>query len=288
MKIIFDCGSTKTSVALITPDGLPQHLNLANGYNAISGGDDELYTLISACAEIVSAHTHINEVYYYGAGCATPQAYERVREQLGRLFTEAEINVGTDMLGAARAVCGHTPGIVGILGTGSNSCIYDGERISANISPLGYILGDEGSGAVLGRLFLGMLLKNQFSTILKQRFEERFHMDIPGIITRVYRTPRPNAFLASFAPFIAENSHMHEVSEFLYREFSRFVAYNLMNYPSFPTLPVHLVGSIAVHFRRHIEKAIQARGGHIGNVTDTPIQGLASYHSRPQLQNNHT
>lgn len=279
MKIIFDCGSTKTSVALISPDRPTRYVDLANGYNAMSGGDDELYKLMSDCDEITPARALVNEVWFYGAGCATPQACGRVMTQLDRIFNNAAITVGSDMLGAARAVCGHSPGIVGILGTGSNSCVYDGERITANISPLGYILGDEGSGAVLGRLFLGMLLKKQFPPRLRQRFEERYHMDIPEIITRVYRTPRPNAFLASLAPFIAENSHMPEISEFLDREFSRYVTYNLMNYPAFPTLPVHLVGSIAVHFRRHIEKAIQAQGGHIGNVTNTPIQGLASYHS---------
>lgn len=279
MKIIFDCGSTKTSVVLISSDGTPIHFSLSNGYNAISGGDDELYALILPCKEIMSVSSHLKEVYFYGAGCATSKACNRVLSQLVRLFTNASITVDTDMLGAARAVCGHTSGIVGILGTGSNSCTYDGSRITANISPLGYILGDEGSGAVLGRIFLGMLLKNRFPAILRQKFEAQYHMDIPEIITRVYRSQRPNAFLASFAPFIAENSHMPEVSDFLFNEFTRYVTHNLMNYPEFPSLPVHLVGSIAVHFREFIGKAIQASGGHIGNVTDTPIQGLATYHS---------
>ncbi len=124
-----------------------------------------------------------------------------------------------------------------------------------------------------------MLLKNQFPTRLKQLFEARFHLDIPDIITRVYRTPRPNAFLASFAPFIAENAHIPEISTFLYDEFSRYVTYNLMNYTAFPELPIHLVGSIALHFRHHIEKAVNDKGGHIGNITATPIIGLATYHS---------
>lgn len=281
MKIIFDCGSTKTSVALISSDAGSTHMALSGGYNAVTGGDNELYGLMSAHADIMSVSSHIKEVYFYGAGCASPQACNRVSTQLSHLFVNAAINVDTDMLGAARAVCGHTSGIVGILGTGSNSCTYDGSRITSNISPLGYILGDEGSGAVLGRIFIGMLLKNRFPAILRQKFETRYHIDIPEIIARVYRSPQPNAFLASFAPFIAENSHMPEVSDFLFDEFTRYVTYNLMNYAAYPALPVHLVGSIAVHFREHIEKAIHASGGRIGNVTDTPIQGLVTYHSRP-------
>lgn len=279
MKIIFDCGSTKTSVALIAHDRQPHYTDLAGGYNAMSGGDTELHSLIAACDDIMAACGNISEVHFYGAGCATPQACARVSSQLGKLFTSAEINVSTDMLGAARAVCGHTAGIVGILGTGSNSCTYDGTGITANVSPLGYILGDEGSGAVLGRLFLGMLLKNRFPAPLRQKFEERYHMDTPDIITRVYRAPQPNAFLASFAPFIAENSYLPEVSAFLFNEFTRYVTHNLMNYPSYPTLPVHLVGSIAIHFRTHIEKAVHASGGRIGNVTNAPIHGLVTYHS---------
>lgn len=281
MKIIFDCGSTKTSVAIISSDSPTLHLDLANGYNALTGGDNELRTLISSHPAMDPSRTSARQIHYYGAGCATPQACHRVGSQLAGIFPQAEIHINSDMLGAARAVCGDTPGIVGILGTGSNSCQYDGKEITANVSPLGYILGDEGSGAVLGRRFLSMLLKNQFPIRLKQLFEARFHLDIPDIITRVYRTPRPNAFLASFAPFIAENASIPEISTFLYDEFSRYVTYNLMNYKAFPELPVHFVGSIALHFRHHIEKAVNNKGGHIGNITDSPIIGLATYHSMP-------
>lgn len=280
MKIIFDCGSTKTSVAIISSDSPTLHFDLANGYNALTGGNDELRTLISSHPAMDSSRILARQIHYYGAGCATPQACHRVGTQLADIFPQADIHINCDMLGAARAVCGDTPGIVGILGTGSNSCLYDGKEITANVSPLGYILGDEGSGAVLGRRFLGMLLKNQFPDSLKQLFEARFHLDIPDIITRVYRSPRPNAFLASFAPFIAEHSHIPEVSAFLYDEFSRYVTYNLMNYRAFPELPVNLVGSIALHFRHHIEKAVKSKGGHLGNITDTPVIGLAAYHSK--------
>lgn len=280
MKIIFDCGSTKTSVAIIPPDGSVIYTDLANGYNAMSGGDDDFYRLASADETISAMGTYISEIHFYGAGCATSQACERVRSQLARLFpnTGMNINVESDMLGAARAVCRHSAGIVGILGTGSNSCSYDGEKITANVSPLGYILGDEGSGAVLGRLFLGLLLKNQFPDILRQKFENRYKMDIPEIITKVYRSPRPNAFLASFAPFIAENAAMPEIERFLHDEFSRYVRHNLLSYPEFPSLPIYLIGSIATNFHRYIAKSIAEYGGRIGNVVKAPLHGLVEYH----------
>lgn len=280
MKIIFDCGSTKTSAAIIPPEGPVHYTHLANGYNAMSGSDDDFYRLASADGTLSSLQASISEIHFYGAGCATPQACERVQAQLQRLFPQAgaDIHVDSDMLGAARAVCRRTAGIVGILGTGSNSCSYDGDRITANISPLGYILGDEASGAVLGRLFLGMLFKNQFPGELRQKFVERYRMDIPEIITRVYRAPRPNAFLASFAPFIAENASLPEVERFLHDEFSRYVRYNLMNYPDFHQLPIHFIGSIAEHFRTHISKAVHDAGGHMGTIVRTPLEGLVSYH----------
>lgn len=280
MKIIFDCGSTKTSVAIIPPDSPVHYTDLANGYNAMSGGDDDFYMLASADENLSSLHTPISEIHFYGAGCATTQACERVQAQLQRLFPQASTNihVASDMLGAARSVCQHTAGIVGILGTGSNSCSYDGDRITANIPPLGYILGDEASGAVLGRLFLGMLFKNQFPGELRQKFTERYRMEIPEIITRVYRSPRPNAFLASFAPFIAENASMPEVERFLHDEFSRYVRYNLMNYPEFHQHPIHFIGSIAEHFRTHISKAVHDSGGRIGTIVRAPLEGLVTYH----------
>lgn len=279
MKLIFDCGSTKTSIAIISSVKLSIHSDIAAGFNAVTGNSDDLVSIIKSCGNLADISNDIEDIRYYGAGCATDEAMERVNHGLERMFPKAMIHIHSDMLGAARSVCGKDKGIVGILGTGSNSCVYDGEKITANISPLGYVLGDEGSGAVLGRLFLGKLLKNRFPDSVKKDFFDTYRLSIADIITQVYRSPRPNAFLASFAPFISKHTSCNEIQDFLIEEFTRFVTYNLSNYHEFPELPVNLVGSIALHFQTYIEEAIRRQGGKIGNVTNSPIEGLARYHS---------
>ena len=172
MILIFDSGSTKTTVAKVSDsDTLAEFIPLSRGINAMTVKNGELKGLISECDALLSDAEHVGEVYYYGAGCATDEACERIRTDLSLLFRNSRIEVSSDMLGAARAACGNSAGIVGILGTGSNSCLYDGRDIVENVSPLGYILGDEGSGAVLGRLFLGRLLKGQFCNDVLKDFK---------------------------------------------------------------------------------------------------------------------
>lgn len=280
MRIVFDSGSTKIAAALIdTATGSAEIIELPAGYNALSGQDGDLTALIAGEYRLMNAAPRVRYVYYYGAGCATMDACRRVVRELKSLFANSDISVDTDMLGAARAVCGNDPGIVGILGTGSNSCLYDGSQITANVSPLGYILGDEGSGAVLGRLFIGMLFKGQFPTAVHKEFDNRYHLEVTDIITRVYRQPAPNAFLASFAPFIAECATRYpEVADFLKDEFSRYVRHNLVRYEGFDCLPVHFVGSIARNFRDYLSHALACHGGHIGTVISAPIERLADYH----------
>lgn len=282
MRIVFDSGSTKIAVALIdSQSGGYEIIELPAGYNALSGQDGELTSLVAGVHELMEVSSRVRYIYYYGAGCATPGACSRVVDELGKLYPSAEISVDSDMLGAARAVCGDAPGIVGILGTGSNSCLYDGHRITANVSPLGYILGDEGSGAVLGRLFIGMLFKGQFSSDLRVEFDNKYHLEVADIITRVYRQPSANAFLASFAPFIAEVArHYTDVSEFLDAEFSRYVRHNLVRYEGFDRLPIHFVGSIARNFKDYLSRAIERFGGHLGTVVSAPIESLADYHKK--------
>lgn len=280
MKIIFDSGSTKIAAALVdTQSGINEFVDISTGYNALSGQDGELTSLIAGARKLMDIFSRVRYIYYYGAGCATPDACSRVAYELGKLYPAADIFVDSDMLGAARAVCGDEPGIVGILGTGSNSCLYNGSEIAANVSPLGYILGDEGSGAVLGRLFIGLLFKGQFPAALSEEFDIRYGLGVGDIITRVYRQPAANAFLASFAPFIADAARRYpEVAEFLNAEFSRYVRHNLVRYDGFDRLPVHFVGSIACNFKEYLASALTRHGGHLGTVISAPIENLADYH----------
>lgn len=277
MKLIFDSGSTKTSVALV--NGSESHIfDLPAGHNAISAKDGELASLISSSALLIRNASAITDLYFYGAGCATPESCRRVATELSDIFTTAHIEVASDMLGAARAACGHSPGIVGILGTGSNSCLYDGRLIVDNVPALGYIIGDEGSGAVLGRLFVERLYKGLFGPHLIHEFECCFHITAFDIITRVYREPQANAFLASFAPFILKKCDREDVNRFVIDEFLRYIRYNLRHYDGFDRLPIHFIGSIASYFKAQLTSALREEGKSLGLVIQSPITPLTKYH----------
>lgn len=215
-------------------------------------------------------------IYFYGAGCL-PSAALRVSEALRHFFPEAHIEVESDLLGAARALCQHRAGIACILGTGSNSCLYDGERITQNISPLGYILGDEGSGACLGKHFVADCLKGQFPARLRDALLEELHTDVAGIIERVYRQPQANRFLASIAPFIHRHKDEEEVHTFLLHRFGEFFRRNVLPYPK--RLPVSFTGSVAWHFRTEVEESARSCGLATGTFLQSPIGKLAEYHN---------
>ncbi len=221
----------------------------------------------------------IVSVHFYGAGC-TPQKCHIVREALLQHF-DGHIEVSSDMLGAARGLCGNSSGIVGILGTGANSCLYDGKAIVSNISPLGYILGDEGSGAVIGRLFLGALLKNQLFPGLKEHFLDTYQLSVGEIIEKVYRGAEPNRFLASFAPFIRSHTDRSEVYALVSEAFCTFIRRNIAQYTDYTKVPVHFTGSIAYYFKDILEESCTQEGIRIGQVLKSPAEGLIRYHSQP-------
>jgi N-acetylglucosamine kinase-like BadF-type ATPase len=191
---------------------------------------------------------------------------------------EGEIEVNSDMLGTARALCGREAGIACILGTGSNSCYYDGKNIVANVSPLGFILGDEGSGAVLGKLFIGSLLKNQLTEGLKETFLDEYKLTPAEIIDRVYRKPFPNRFLATFSPFIAKHIEDNSIQLLVKNAFSDFFRRNVMQY-DYRTCKVHFCGSIAHFYRDSLIEAANELQLNIGTIAQTPMDGLVAYHS---------
>ena len=181
--------------------------------------------------------------------------------------------VESDLLGAARALCGRSEGIACILGTGSNSCHYDGTRISANISPLGWILGDEGSGAVLGRRLVGDVLKGEFSPELCEAFTEETGLTRTTIINKVYREPMPNRWLASLVPFLGRHRNDARVRQFLIDEFRRFLRRNVAKYQRLD-LPVHFVGGIASSYQDELAEALRLEGMQLGRILKRPIDGI--------------
>lgn len=271
--LLADSGSTKTTWRLGTLEVKTK------GINPFFTTSDEIVQLLKEelCPHLTS--NRLDEVHLYGAGC-TPDKSPVVLDALHQLFTAQIITVQSDMLGAARALCQHQPGIACILGTGANSCSYDGKDIVANVSPLGYILGDEGSGAVLGKLFIGAVLKNQMPLGLRESFLEYHKINPAEIIDHVYSQSRSNTYLASFAPFIAKHLHIPEVYQLVEDAFRSFIVRNIKQYPTSFSTPIHFVGSIAYYFQATLLTACAKEDITIGTVTKEPMNGLYRYHNQ--------
>ena len=279
MKLIADAGSTKIEWVLLDNVGAIHLRTLTTGFNVATGHTDDLLTAIKAeSPELYSCARDIDEIHYYGAGCAGDRC-KLMEKILNEIFPSAACQVESDMLGAARALCGRSEGIACILGTGSNSCHYDGEKIIANVSPLGFILGDEGSGAVLGRRLIGMVMKGGFSDTVINRFNDRFpEATRDEIINRVYRCERPGAYLASFVPFLREQIDNEEVAEFVTDEFRRFFRFNVLAYKRAQSLPVSFTGSVAYHFAPQLRSAAHRCGLNIRHIEKAPMDALIAYH----------
>lgn len=277
MILIADSGTTKTDWRMVSPDRPPTSI-LTKGMNPYFQTEDELGQALTDELLPVLPDSDIEAVYFYGAGCAFDKI-EVMQRVIRRHISAPTVEVNTDLLAAARALCGHGAGIACILGTGSNSCFYDGVSIVKNVSPLGYILGDEGGGATLGRQLVSDLLKDMLPASLKESFLTRYDLTVPQIIDRVYRQPFPNRFLASFTPFIAEHIQEPEVYTLVFNGFTAFLCRNVMKYDC-QRYPVSFVGSIAFYFREVLTAAAEATGIRIGTILQSPGDGLVDYHSK--------
>jgi len=275
MILITDSGATKADWC-VSAQGKQLQRIVTKGLNPYFTQEDEIEREIKSSLLPELQCEKIDAVYFYGSGC-TPEKIPTMQNVLSKCFDTKNIEINSDMLGAARGLCGRNPGIVSILGTGSNSCFYDGKEIVSNVSPLGYILGDEGSGAVLGKLLVGDLLKNQLPQELKEKFLLEFDLTPAKIIERVYRQPFPNRFLASFSPFILKNIEEPALKSLVFNSFMSFLVRNVMQY-DFKQYPVHFTGSIAFYFRVILEEAVLAAGMKLGNVVRNPVEVLAGFH----------
>ena len=278
MILLADGGSSKADWRLI--DGQSEVMQITgNGINPFVRTEDEIANEIEQTLVAAIGDKGVKEIYFYGAGCAFVDKNEMVKRAISRYFPQAHIEIHSDLLAAARGLCGCESGIACIIGTGSNSCYYDGTNIVSNVPSLGYILGDEGSGAVLGRLFLNACLKNQLSFGLKEQLLEEFDLSIAEILDKVYRQPMPNKFLASFAPFVLKKADDPEVYNLVYNTFKQFFVKNVMQY-QYKGVLTHLTGSIAFHFQSIIKDVAKSLGVRLGDITTSPMDGLINYHLR--------
>jgi N-acetylglucosamine kinase-like BadF-type ATPase len=278
MKLIVDSGSTKTTWLLQSALPEPSSEFHTLGINPVRDDEQAVRAVVAeAAAKCGEAARKVTSVYFYGAGCIEPYS-EVVRKALLEVFPEADnLLVESDLLGAARALCGHQEGIACILGTGANSCLYDGCDIVSHTPALGWILGDEGSGAVLGRLLVGDVLKRQLPEAICAAFFARFHLTQADLIERVYRQPLPNRFLASLVPFLAEHVEEESVHKLLVCEFRRFLVRNVLAYGR-PDLAISFVGGVASHFREQLQEAVEAEGYRLGRIEAEPVRGMALFH----------
>jgi len=221
-------------------------------------------------------------VSFYGSGC-TPAHVPMMRQLLAEVFPYKTIEVYSDLMAAARALCQHEPGIACILGTGANSCLYDGEQIVQNTPALGYILGDEGSGSVLGRLFMNAIFKNPQFADLRDAYLAETRLTQADIINKVYREPMANRFLASTSLFIEQHRDNSLLHDLIVRNFRDFLTHNVAPYAQYTALdvqqlPVSFVGSMAYHYESELREAAQIEGFTIGKIMQSPMEGLITYH----------
>lgn len=296
--LIADSGSTKTDWAIVTP--APETSNFkfqisnihTQGINPVHQSREEVVAIVrdeflgslASNPEVqklrsasVLTPDFPEAVYFYGSG-VRPELEAMMVGILKELFHPTEVvEAHSDLLGAARALCGREEGIACILGTGANSCLYDGEAIARHTPALGYILGDEGSGAVLGKRFLHDLYGDVLSEKIKYEFEHDLKLSLPEVISRVYRKPLANRFLASLSEFIGRHIEDRGVRELVVRNFADFLSYHVAPYGR-RDLPVSFVGSVAWYFQDQLREAADSLGYQMGTVLKSPLEGLVSYH----------
>ena len=273
--LIADSGSTKTDWCIVDESGEFSTIRV-KGMNPYFQDEEEISSEIEKKLLPAVGDNVIDTVYFYGAGCIFDKV-KVVENAIKKHITAKRIFVESDLLGVARAVCGKTEGIACILGTGSNSCLYDGDKIVSNISPLGFILGDEGSGAVLGKLLVGDLLKGILPERLKSLFLEQYGLTPAYIIDKVYRQPFPNRFLAGFAPFLAEHLDEPSIYRLVADSFYAFIYRNVKQYHR-DDCEVSFVGSIAYFFRDILSAVASDTGIVLGKIVQNPMDGLLQYH----------
>ena len=288
MVLIADSGSTKVHWCLLAANGQSSDV-FTDGINPFFQTSDAMRNSISNQLLPQIGHLlwagKLTDVFFYGAGC-TPEKIPFVEKALQSVFRASEVHVASDMLGAARGLLGKQKGVACILGTGSGSCFYDGENIRWSVPSLGYILGDEGSGAVLGKRLVGDLLKNQLGEDLKQQFFEAYETSMADVIEHVYRQPFPNRFLAKLSRFCADHIQDERIYKLVYDHFQDFVRRNVQQYyevdgvenPETMQMPVAFSGSIACYYRGVLEEVMDDYGFQIGKIMQDPIPGLKEYH----------
>jgi len=278
MILIADSGGSKTDWRIIDENGTVDQAR-TSGLNPFYKDRETIALEIKSSLQSIVSNK-VDHIYFYGAGCSTEHNCNVISNSLSPLFPNASISVDHDLLGAARALCNREAGIACILGTGSNSCLYDGNEIIDNIPPLGYILGDEGSGSHMGKALLADFVRDEIPTHLKDALINQFKISRETILESVYQNPNPIQFLAGFAKFISSNLKEQYIYDMVYNSFEMFFEKNIFKYPDYNVYKVHFCGAVAFYFNSLIRKVASDKDITVGNIIESPIAGLTVYHNK--------
>ncbi|MBW6492749.1 MAG: ATPase [Lentimicrobium sp.] len=277
MFLIADSGSTKTHWCVI--NGKDKKLFQTIGINPYQMDNFAIKEVLEKELYPYIQPESIRDLYFYGAGCSTYQKCNMIDSVLQGFFTNANIDVHHDLLGAARALCGHEKGIACILGTGSNSCYYDGKEIKSQMCSLGYVLGDEGGGAYLGKQLIQDYYQTEMPADVLELFRMEFNPMLENILDNTYNQPRPNRYLASYSPFILKYINHPYFYNLVSSSFDDFFSKYVLKFPESKTTKIHFLGSIAFHFSELLKESAQRVNLQIGKIFESPIQGLVDYHA---------
>lgn len=282
MILLADSGSTKTDWLLLDDDGQQVTRFASVGFNPFY--ENQAVIAEGLCTEVVpNVRGPVREVYFYGAGCTDEVTSRLAHYALAAAFPAAVIAVHSDLLAAARGLCGHEAGIACILGTGSNNCLYDGEKIVNNIGSLGFWLGDEGSGGYLGKRLVVHYLHGELPAELHEAFRAA-HPDVGrlSVLDRAYKQPFPNRYFATFAPFLGQNLDHSFIKTLVQDAFRVFLNTYVVRHPGSSLLPVHFTGSVAHHFEGVLKEVLVEKGLQLGSIQKSPMPGLVRYHTAGQ------
>lgn len=276
MILVADSGSSSSDWMLNVPDSKPLFFK-TKGLNPFFVNEKEIQKVMTDVTEIIPYIDEIKEVYFFGAGSITPDRREIVSNALTALFPKAFISVESDLLGAGYATCGTIPGLIATLGTGSDISFYDGNDLQPSIHGIGYVLGDEGSGAWFGKRLITSFLYGKMPKDLERKFSEKYSLTKDAVIKNVYQKDRPNSYLASFAMFMEENRNNPFIDKLLTDGFDEFVRTNIMTFPKYWEYKCNFVGHIAYTFDLNLQAVCKLHGVQVGKILRSPIEELFYY-----------
>lgn len=276
MKLIVDSGSTKTDWAVLKADGLVERF-VSKGFNPYYSSTEEIEILITEALPVSLESLKIKDVYFYGTGCSTMENCNLVRSFLRKFFPNAAIFVEHDMVGAALALLKNKKGIACILGTGSNSCLWDGKRIVENVPSLGYLIGDEGSSVYLGKLLLRKILSGKAEGDIAQAFYEYVDMNFTQILHKIYKDPEAKQWIGCLSHFVTENINIAEIEEVAKQGFRDFIHNQISEFSGFKEVEISFLGSVAYHLQDVLREVMEEEDLKTGLILQSPMDGLIDY-----------